>query len=177
MDKMNVLTLNGQSFAIEDAAATERLDSLEAGYRHIGTLTNDTGEGISAMELTQDSQGNPFSCSEFLIFATFPMLESGKSTQLYIGPPAWKWIAFEPAAMSTTTTRSWRIRLWHCHDGKWCYDGVYNDNPSGLFQAYAYVRGNIRSTEAPGQKLEKLLFYSNSNSYFPNGTIFEIYGK
>lgn len=169
---------NDNALSEADRVAAERLDALEAGYRHINTFTNNTGESVPSLEINRDFEGQPFSCSDFLIFATFPPIPSNAVGQLYIGPPRWSWIAYENNAMTASTTRQWRIHLWHCHDGLWCYDGVYSDNTL-LKMATSGVRGNIFSENTVGEKLSELYFYANTSapSYFPNGTTFEIYGK
>ena len=124
----------------------------------------------------KDQEGNDFACKDFLIFATFPKLESGLSTQLYIGPPAWKWIVFMPTAMSVSAKRTWRLHLHHLVGGKWGLEGYYTDGELP-HQSTAGVAVTVTSVEAPGEKLNQLLFWSNTTSHFPNGTTFEIYGR
>lgn len=144
-------------------------------YRHIATITQDKDGVVKSLDVTKDSKGNPFSCSDFLIFATFPPIETGVK-QFYIGPPKWKWIAYEQTAFSDVATLKWRMHLRHCVDGKWCFDGVYSTPDKSHYTA-STLRSNICSTEAPGEKLSELNFYANNPNGFPKGTVIEIYGK
>lgn len=176
MNNMEVLTVNGQSFAVADGEARRRLDGMEAGYRYLGTVTSDTESGTTRLEIHEDSGGNPFACRDFLVLATFPQMDSGYSTQLYIGPQAWKWIGYLPSAMSYSTKRTWRLHLYHLAGGKWCIDGVYTDSDL-FYQSFSGTVGTLFSIETPGETMSQLLFSSNASSYFPLGTTFEIYGK
>lgn len=172
MNEMHTLQVNGQEFALADAPARERLDSLEAGYRHIATYRNDTGEGEKQFEIAADEAGNPFACKEFLIFATFPATTNAQ--QVYIGSPLWSWIAFEPAGMIASAARSWRIRLWHMVNGFWGYDAVYSDATNPV-QSNSGCKASIRTGTAFGETLSNLGFWAQG--LFPNGTVVEIYGR
>ena len=67
MNEMHTLQVNGQEFALADAPARERLDTLERCYRHIATreITEET-QAVKQIEITADQAGEPFSCSSFM---------------------------------------------------------------------------------------------------------------
>ena len=145
--------------------------AVPSTYRHIRTVTVTEEEGAKQIDVDTDSEGNPFACSDFLIFATYPITTA--QIQVYIGSPCWNWITFEPGAMATTEERKWRINLKHLADGYWGYDGVYTKNAS--YQSESTLRSTIRSDKTFGEKLSNLSFWAQG--VFPKGTIIEIYGK
>ena len=152
----------------------ERL-GVDAGFRHIATYTNDTGESVMQIDITQDKDGNPFSCSEFHILMTIPPTQGA---QMYIGSVIWNWMFFTSVARSATASRTLSIDLRHIGDGWWNGSMLYGDNVTSLpstingYNTYSNFRGNI----AIGEKASSLCFYGGT-APFPTGTVIEIYGK
>ena len=145
-----------------------------AEYRHIATFTNDTGEDVMQIDVTKDSDGNGFSCSEFFIYAKIP---PATGNQLYIGSAIYKWLFFSSVAKSSTATRTLAIELKHTGDGWWRGSMLALDNAADFTSTNgSNLYTNFRSNVNVGEKLSSLCFYGGS-APFPNGTTFEIYGK
>lgn len=148
----------------------QRVNELESGFRHIATINCE--EDIKQIDITQDSEGNAFACSEFVIIATSAPLADNKP-HLYIGSPAWTWLVADSGFFSTTATQKFRMHLKHICGGQWVYDSVrstFNDDA-----ASADTRGNIRSMNQFGEKLSLISFWAHGT--IPAGSSFEVYGK
>ena len=152
----------------------ERL-GVDAGFRHIATYTNDTGEDVMQIDITQDKDGNPFSCSEFHILMTIPPTQG---SQLYVCSEMWKYMFFTSVARSTTATRTLSIDVRHIGDGWWNGSMLYGDNVTSLPSAISGYNhySNFRSNVVIGEKASSLWFYGGT-APLPNGTVIEIYGK
>lgn len=161
-----------------DLNTKERLSALEAGYRHIKTITQDTDEAITQIEFTADVDDKPFSCSEFLIFLTLPTsaeIEENYRTQLYVGVKSYPYDAYIRNGFSLTATRLWRMHLKHLYDGYWALDGTYTDNENTYYADINCTCGSIKSPAASSEKANSLYF--RTAAAIPNGAIFEVYGR
>ena len=147
-----------------------RVDALEGGYRHIFTIQ--CQEDIKQIDITQDSEGNGFACSEFVVFATSAP-KADNQPHLYIGAPAWYWISSDSGFFSTTEQRVFRMHLKHIGGGWWRYDAVRST--LGAENATPDTRGNIRSLYQLSEKLNNISFWANK--IIPAGSSFEVYGK
>lgn len=164
MKPIHTLTVNGESYDLQNR-----------DFRHIATITNDTGEAVKQLELTRDAAGEPFSCSEFFVLATIP---PATANQLYIGAGMWNWILFTAGGMSTSQTRTLAIELKHTGGGWWRGNKLSLDDVSYL---QTVTNGNnfyanFRSYVNVGERVSTLAFYGG-NSAFPDGTVIEVYGK
>lgn len=159
-----------------------RVSELEKGgsdetaeYRHIFTYEHTADEGVKQIDITQDKDGNGFSCKEFLIFTTFPATGDG-ATQLYMGrngATSYKWLAYLGDAMSKTAQRCGRIELRHTVGGAWVCDASYVDTTS-LFTVGNACRGSVKSNDIV-EKVDKLQFWAQG--VIAKGAIIEIFGK
>ena len=183
MNILHTLAVNGEEYPLRDLNAQERLGKLEADYRHIATYEHTADTGVKLIDITLDDRGNPFGCSDFLIYLTLPTNAqiANYQTQLYIGRKIGDWEVYMPQGFSTTATRRMRLHLYHAFDGYWVTDGVYNDNAS---QADYFVPninntnsgfGNLKSMNAAGKTITEWHFQAQVS--FDKGTKIEIYGK
>lgn len=174
-DLRNDILINNSKHDEDMLDVDTRLDELEKGYRHIATYTNDTGEDVMQIDITQDKDGNPFSCSEFFIYAIIPPASGG---QIYIGSPMWAWIFFSGEGKSTNATKTLSINISHKGGGYWSGNMLAANNVESAFSAKSgsSLYTNFRSDSVIGEKANNLCFYGG-NSPFPDGTVIEIYGK
>ena len=164
MKPIHTLTVNGEVYDLQNR-----------DFRHIATVTNDTGEDVNPIAVTQDSEGNPFSCKEFFIFATIP---PAKGNQIYIGEEMYRWIIFSSVGKSTAATRTLAAELKHTGDGWWRGSILGLDNMTSQFSCTngGNLYSNFRSNNQMGERLESIVFYGGGAG-FPHGTVIEIYGK
>ena len=181
MNILHTLTVNGEEYSLRDLDAQERLGKLEADYRHIFTYEHTTEESVTYVSVTQDAEGNGFSCEDFLIFLTLPTSDdiiTNYKTQLYIGNTLGSnWLAFFRQCFSRVGQRKWRIHLRHSHDGWWVADAAQSEEALDCaINTTNYVFGSIKSMAQTERRVSQLHFATN-NTAFPVGTVIEIYGK
>ena len=160
-----------------------RVSALEADFRHIDTYEHTTDQQIQQVDITRDSQGNEFACSEFLLLLTLPTSEEiyeNHRTQLYIGQTAsWSnWLLLFRQAFSRDTQRKWRIYLRHAFDGWWVGDGYMSEDTTDYAAKDVTSScniGNIKSLSQVGKTLSRLSFYTTAK--IPTGTKIEVYGR
>lgn len=166
MKPIHTLTVNGETYDLQD-------DRLDQGFRYLATLANNTGSDVKQLELTQDTEGNPFSCREFYIVGTIPKASAG---QLYVGPKMWSWMAFFPNGMSYNYPRTIAIHLSHIADGKWNATLNGADNCATMWGSTGSTCSGTFISGDLGETFSSLCLYGG-NSAFPDGTSLEIYGK
>lgn len=147
----------------------------EADYRHIRTITNNTDESVPSFEINMDSEGQPFACREFFIFATIPPTTGN---QFYVGTGLGKWIFFTGAITYNTETSSCAVEMKHTGGGWWRSNFLCQKNVSspGTGTYGSNMLFNYRSFVNIGEKVSNLLIYGGNTTFAP-GTTFEIYGK
>ncbi len=206
MNEIHTLTVNGESYILRDAqtlaavenlsnevvinntdrieaeeALADRVTLLEQDYRHIATYAHTTEESVTSVSVTQDAEGNGFSCEDFLIFLTLPTCDDiiiNYKTQLYIGNTLGSnWLVLFRQGFSRVGQRKWRIHLRHSHDGWWVVDAAQSEETMDCaINTTNNVFGSIKSTAQTERRVSQLHFATN-NVAFPVGTVIEIYGK
>ncbi len=146
------------------------------GYRHIITQEITTDEGVMQIDITQDKDGNPFSCSEFHIHMTIPPTQGA---QLYIGSVMYSWMFFTSVARSASDERTLSIDLRHIGGGWWNGSMLAANNVSAVLNSARSgydLYTNFRGPKVIGEKASSLCIWGGT-APFPDGTVIEIYGK
>lgn len=151
------------------------LDRQFKDFKWLGTVRINDSDILHAEIDSMEGLGYIEKFSEFYILATIP---PSAGAQIYIGSAMYKWMFFSSSCRSTTATKTVAIELKHVGDGWWRGQALAKDNVSSAFATTSGydLYTNFRSNVSMGVKVNKLVFYGGTSA-FPEGTLFEVYGK